>query len=411
MRYHGMKSAGSDLRLNSAGSDLGLKSAGSDLRLKSAGSDLGLNSDLRLKSVGSDLGLKSAGSDLGLKSAGSDLGLNSDLGLKSAGSDLGLNSAGSDLGLNSDLGLKSAGNWCYTAESCGPSTWSSLGSCNGSQQSPINITEDTAQFNGSLSPFNFTNYNNATTLLTMDNTGRTVEVSIGSGVSVSGGGLPAVYSAIAFHFHWGNGTSGSEHRLSGKQYPMEMHIVHTKNGMNLTDAKKDRTGIAVLGFFIDIMDSANTSQLSVISNLLNQVSTPGTMLVLNSTFSLDSLLGDVNRIMYYRYLGSLTTPTCDEAVVWTVFKNPIYVPSYVVKSFSSALNTSVSGVSTTMMNNFRPPQSLNGRQVQASFKSSLSANSTSTPNITNSSSSGVSLQSTATLSIVISLLLLSLGPS
>ncbi|XP_040296015.1 uncharacterized protein LOC121007839 [Bufo bufo] len=288
--------------------------------------------------------------------------------------------------------------WCYTEESCGPTTWTSLGSCNGSNQSPIDIPVVSVQFNGSLGQFVFTNYSRKDALKTMSNTGHTVEIAIGDGVSISGAGLPAIYIATAFHFHWGVGTSGSEHRLSGRQYAMEMHVVHTKGGIQLSEAKLDPSGIAVLGFFIDVMDSANTSQLAVLSDLLGEVSTPGTTLQLNSSLSLTDLLGNVNLTMYYRYKGSLTTPTCNEVVLWTIFTDPITVPSKVVKAFSSAVKH-VSGNLQTMLNNFRPPQPLNGRTVQASFPIliPLSPNSTAASNVTAVSNSHVTLQSSMVL--------------
>ena len=46
---------------------------------------------------------------------------------------------------------------------------------------------------------------------------------------------------------------------------------------------------------------------------------------LASGISLDDLLTGVDRTKYYRYQGSLTTPNCNEAVVWTVFKDSIKI--------------------------------------------------------------------------------------
>lgn len=41
--------------------------------------------------------------------------------------------------------------------------------------------------------------------------------------------------------------------------------------------------------------------------------------------SISDLLGSVDLTKFYRYQGSLTTPTCDEVVVWTVFEEPIKI--------------------------------------------------------------------------------------
>ncbi|XP_029462702.1 carbonic anhydrase 4-like [Rhinatrema bivittatum] len=270
--------------------------------------------------------------------------------------------------------------WCYTDPSCGPNTWSNLFStCGGSRQSPLVINESAAVWNSSLGPFQFTGYDNTSLPLNITNLGHTVEVELANGVMISGGGLPTNYSAIAFHLHWGNGTSslGSEHRLSGKQFPMELHIVHTKNNLNLSESKKDSTGIAVLAFFIDVTDNS-ASSLNTLSNLLQQVSTKGLSVPLNATISINSVLGQVDLTSYYRYLGSLTTPTCDEAVIWTVFKNPILVPASVINAFPQQLYSGTSGEPQKMVNNFRPPQNIGNRQVQTSISTVPTASAATT---------------------------------
>ena len=51
----------------------------------------------------------------------------------------------------------------------------------------------------------------------------TLSADSDSAYSVSGGGLPAAYNAAQFHFHWGSDdTKGSEHTVSGKEFPMEV---------------------------------------------------------------------------------------------------------------------------------------------------------------------------------------------
>lgn len=57
-----------------------------------------------------------------------------------------------------------------------------------------------------------------------------------------------------------------------------------------------------------------------------------TGMAINANFSILELIGNVDLTKFYRYKGSLTTPTCNEAVVWTVFHEPIKVKKSLVSS-------------------------------------------------------------------------------
>lgn len=133
---------------------------------------------------------------------------------------------------------------------------------------------------------------------------------------IHGGGLPSVYKALQFHLHWGEDAGpGSEHTVDGERYPMEvnlltfilmqraadsvpllfviklrciektlssvltvycvsvcvsllmyvcvcnclfpslkLHVVHIKEEyQTLEEAENDRTGIAVLAFFFEVL--------------------------------------------------------------------------------------------------------------------------------------------------------------
>uniref|UniRef100_A0A3P9QJH1 Carbonic anhydrase n=1 Tax=Poecilia reticulata TaxID=8081 RepID=A0A3P9QJH1_POERE len=228
----------------------------------------------------------------------------------------------------------------------GNCTWPSLAAlhCNGTRQSPINIVSGSATEDENLTEFTFEGYNSKSALERIENTGDTVKVTFTTGVKISGGGLSESYDSLQFHLHWGNGTAepGSEHTVDGKRFPMELHIVNTKStySRNTTLAVKDSEGLAALGFlievsrhdvtfesffhFLQLLYQRLSSLLKELTGVDDQPASWKTLTsYLTSDLSLDDLLSGVNRSNYYRYLGSLTTPVCNEAVVWTVFKEPI----------------------------------------------------------------------------------------
>ncbi|KAI4887269.1 hypothetical protein NFI96_021666 [Prochilodus magdalenae] len=187
---------------------------------------------------------------------------------------------------------------------------------------------------------------------------------------------------MEFHFHWGkNGEPGSEHTIDGEQYPMEMHIVHIRQDFNtVTEAVTSPTGLAVLGFFFEESASANNKYNPIITKLQNVIHSGKVTYCFNHSHnplyrtlyrtkgntsaidivSLDSLIPSHNALnKYFRYNGSLTTPNCQESVIWTVFENPIQLSKAQLSEFSRLQFES--GI--PMTGTFRPTQPLYGRKV------------------------------------------------
>ncbi|KAJ7997382.1 hypothetical protein DPEC_G00228410 [Dallia pectoralis] len=271
--------------------------------------------------------------------------------------------------LASCLKLCTGSEWCYESQhNCGspcnvPEKWGHANeNCFGNAQSPINIVHRKTLPDERLTPFQFKYYQHSIEAL-IKNNGHSVQVNLNKDAYVNGGHLEMPYKALQFHLHWGrNGGPGSEHTVDGEQYPMELHIVHIKEKYsNLEDALKDSTGVAVLGFFYEESISPNRKYEPIIKAIRN-ITAPGTNTPLVDLSLEQLILPPENMTNYYRYLGSLTTPGCTEAVIWTVFEKPIYLSKEQLQEFSKLRFKD----DKPMMANFRPVQPLNNRKVYRS---------------------------------------------
>uniref|UniRef100_A0ACB8FYX7 Uncharacterized protein n=1 Tax=Sphaerodactylus townsendi TaxID=933632 RepID=A0ACB8FYX7_9SAUR len=277
---------------------------------------------------------------------------------------------------------KEIGIWCYDSQDlkCGPSYWKDITkSCGGDSQSPINIVRRRTQRDWTLDEISFEGYDQAPAgpwrLL---NDGHTVTMNLDGAsaaeqINITKGGLQDTYRALQFHFHWGDiNKNGSEHTIDGQQYPMELHLVHMNTKYKtLNEAKGHPNGLAVLSFLFQVSEMDNTNYNTIVAGLKN-ISRAGVSVDLASTFPLSNLLPNMGLLSkYYRYKGSLTTPGCEEVVVWTVFEEQIPISKPQLNAFVSTLYFKTEPKLVKMANNFRPPQPLKSRKVYASKEATI----------------------------------------
>ncbi|XP_028275886.1 carbonic anhydrase 4b [Parambassis ranga] len=260
----------------------------------------------------------------------------------------------------------SGADWCYDSQvtcnhTCtGPDIWGTVSQqCSGRSQSPVNIITRKILPDERLTPLHFIGYQEVFQGQLINN-GHSVQLELPSSIKIKGGNLPSTYKAVQFHLHWGqDGGPGSEHTVDGEYFPMEMHIVHIKEEYDsIAEAVRDRTGVAVLGFFFQESKSTNNKYDPLI-NVLKDIAQPSTAVTLTGV-SLDMFIApQKNLTKYFRYDGSLTTPGCAEAVVWTLFENTIPLSKMQLAAFSHLQFPD----GKRMVRNYRPTQPMNGRQV------------------------------------------------
>jgi len=140
------------------------------------------------------------------------------------------------------------------------------------------------------------------------------------------------YRLAETHFHWGTTDSdGSEHTINGQQFSAEMHLVHT-NTKYQDNFGQFSDGFLVIGIIFDQGASSSDFSTVYLSNLIEKYQSMangqvGIKLVDSFGIDLEKYMKEAQLLStsnpgkpekFYRYLGSLTTGECDEAVTWIV---------------------------------------------------------------------------------------------
>lgn len=239
--------------------------------------------------------------------------------------------------------------WHYGDESHWPDTCR-----NGKSQSPINVDDQASVETKSYSKFVFNFYNKEFSARAKNN-GHSVQVNLdvsSSPPTVTGGGLPKKYTLDHLHFHW-----KSEHELNGYRFPLEVHLVHyaTDYG-SLTEALKYKDGVAVLGVFYDLSPD-DDDEFEPLTAVMKNITRSSNSIKLKDNTRVASFLPR-DTAGFYRYNGSLTTPNCTEAVIWTLFTNTIHISHEQIKNFQS-----IQSEEGALKENYRSRQGLNERMV------------------------------------------------
>eukprot|EP00421_Protoceratium_reticulatum_P044681 CAMPEP_0168453510 /NCGR_PEP_ID=MMETSP0228-20121227/49724_1 /TAXON_ID=133427 /ORGANISM="Protoceratium reticulatum, Strain CCCM 535 (=CCMP 1889)" /LENGTH=377 /DNA_ID=CAMNT_0008468231 /DNA_START=1 /DNA_END=1131 /DNA_ORIENTATION=- len=213
------------------------------------------------------------------------------------------------------------------------------------------------------------------------NNGHTVQItamgSVPGKMTFPIAGITKSYTLMQCHFH-----GGSEHTIGGSQYPLEVHCVHSMDGI----PNNQRFGVFGLfyevgvgrnSFLATIEDHLPTHETSAAHRRLSPsevsydlfgspleaetkrrlATVPNVSQTLTGNLDLKELYNGVDLQYFWNYDGSFTTPPCTQAVDFYIFMDKARVQQAQLDKFTAAMGWRAAG------GNFRPPQALNTRTI------------------------------------------------
>jgi len=229
-----------------------------------------------------------------------------------------------------------APHWDYGADH-GPAHWASLDPANaacasGTRQSPIDIVPGEVERAAPPPGVTELRAGHRDHAADVVHNGHTVQVDDPGADALTLAGEP--YTLVQYHFH-----SPSENTVAGRQYPLEMHLVHRSAG----------GALAVLGVLVE--EGAENAAFAPLWAQLPRHA--------GAQVHLDHVPVDVDAMLprdraAWRFEGSLTTPPCTEGVTWLVFAQPVPMSARQIADFRAVIH-----------GNSRPVQPRNGRVVAA----------------------------------------------
>nr|CAB3489366.1 unnamed protein product [Digitaria exilis] len=209
--------------------------------------------------------------------------------------------------------------------------WSTCGT--GMMQSPIDLSHDRVKLVPSLGYLNLS-YRPADASVV--NRGHDIMVNF------SGDAGSLVINETAYYLkqlHW---HTPSEHTIDGHRFAMELHLVH----------ESAENKAAVIGMLYKF--GAHDKFLRKLEPYIKQIADRRDKV--EHVGVVDPRLVRGSDSVYYRYMGSLTTPPCKEGVIWTILKEVRTVSMYQRELLREAVDDG-------MENNARPLQKVNNRDI------------------------------------------------